>query len=214
VRIIEASISAEQSLESAVDALQRGLVVIFPTDTVYALAVDPYNASAVSRLFEIKRRDRGKPIPLIASDMHQVEELFVIQSATQKLASVFWPGPLTLLVDAPPALHPRVDGGTGKVGVRVPNHPIARELARRLGRPITATSANISGETPLSDPTDIETHLSDCVDLILDVGPLSCPTVSTIVDASTSPPRLVRSGVIPFDLVLAALERDIQDASY
>jgi L-threonylcarbamoyladenylate synthase len=213
VRIsLQSATSAADALARAVNALQRGLVVGFPTDTVYALAVDPYNPVAVDRLFAIKQRDRGKPVPLIAGDMRQVEDSFIVQSAVQRLASVFWPGPLTILVDAPAVLHPSVDGGTWKVGVRVPDNVVARELALRLGRPITATSANISGEAPLNDPAEIERQLGDFVALTLDVGLLSCPAVSTIVDVSTDPPRLVRSGAIAFDQVLAVLGRYTQEA--
>lgn len=189
------------NISTAVDALRRGFVVLFPTDTVYALAVDPSNEMAVRRLFAGKRRDLGKAIPLIAADMRQVDDFAALRGRTRILAEAFWPGPLTLLVNAPRSLPSAVHGGTRKVGIRVPAHPVARELARQLGRPITATSANLSGDTPITDLKELSDALREVVSVVIDDGPLAGAAVSTIVDADSDPPVLIRHGAISMDEV-------------
>ena len=193
------------ALARAVDILLRGGLVIFPTDTLYGLAADPRHADGVARVYHAKGRLAWHALPLIAADLAQVQVLATsLTEATRRLAERFWPGPLTLLVDATPTIVPDVHGGTGGVAVRVPDHAVARALARRLGFPVVATSANRSG-SPASCLAEVAASaLEGDVDLVLDGGPTPGGEPSTIVDARGELPTLIRAGAIPFSLVLEA----------
>lgn len=190
----------------AADALARGAIVAFPTDTLYGLAVDPRNESAVDRLYVVKGRAYDQPLPLIAADDHQVAtQAGTLSELARALAAEFWPGPLTLIVPAHPALCARVHASTGRVAVRVPAHATARALARAAGHPITATSANTSGGTPASTGEQVRAVLDKSVDLLLDAGPTIGGLPSTIVDATGSTPELVRAGAVPWERVLRSV---------
>jgi L-threonylcarbamoyladenylate synthase len=130
----------------------RGLVAL-PTDTLYGLAANPFDADAVERVFQAKGRAAAQALPLIAADRAQVvRTLGALPPEAAALAERFWPGPLTLLVTAPETLAPGVTGGTGRVGIRVPAHAVARALCAACDNPLTATSANLSGEPASNHP--------------------------------------------------------------
>ena len=193
-------------LDEAVRLIDAGRVVALPTDTLYGLAADPFRADAVDRVFAIKGRSAGRALPLIAADEAQVASCIgSLPPIGQRLARAFWPGPLTLLVSAPPALAGRVSGGTGRVGVRVPAHAVARALCRACDRPLTATSANLSGETASADPLEVARMLGDRIDLLLDAGRTPGGEASTIVDVSESATRLIRSGAIAWERIQACI---------
>ncbi|MEO7271418.1 MAG: L-threonylcarbamoyladenylate synthase, partial [Vicinamibacterales bacterium] len=126
--------------------LAAGGVVAFPTDTVYGLAADPRQPGAVDRLYEAKGRDRGIAMPLIAASFEQAHAAALFGPAEQRLAEAFWPGPLSIIVPATVSIAPALRGPGGTVAIRVPDHAVARALAQALGFPITATSANLSGQ--------------------------------------------------------------------
>jgi L-threonylcarbamoyladenylate synthase len=185
------------AIHEAAHWILNGGIVAVPTDTLYGLAVDPFRADAVVRLFAAKGRAAGHAVPLIAADASQViAELAPLPHQAARLADRFWPGPLTVLVTTPTALARGVDGGTGKVGVRVPDHGVARAIAAACGRPITATSANLTGEPATADPGEVERTLGDRIDLLIDAGPAPGGAASTIVDATLREPRLVRAGAV------------------
>jgi L-threonylcarbamoyladenylate synthase len=188
------------AIEEAAKWIVLGRVVAVPTDTLYGLAVDPFSQAAVDRLFAAKDRPADRALPLIAADREQVERLIGRLSTTAlRLAEHGWPGPLTLLVPAPPAFASGVAAATGTVGVRVPNHEVARAIARYAQRPITATSANISGEPATDDPDRVEAALGGRIEMLVDVGRTAGGPPSTIVDVSAGTPRLVREGAIAWD---------------
>ena len=188
------------AIQEAAHWILNGGIVAVPTDTLYGLAVDPFRADAVLRLFAAKGRAAGHAMPLIAADALQVAgHLAPLPRQAARLADRFWPGPLTVLITAPKALARDVDGGTGKVGVRVPNHGVARAIAAACGRPITATSANLTGEPATADPDEVERTLGDRIDLLIDAGPAPGGAASTIVDATASEPRLIRAGAVEWD---------------
>lgn len=190
----------------AAGVLARGGLVIFPTDTLYGLAADPRSRDGVARVYEIKRRAPDQALPLIAADLRQVESAAVFLSpGTRRLASRFWPGPLTLVVDAAPAILPGVRGADGTVAIRVPAHAAARQLASAAGFPIVATSANRSGDLPWTTASEAAAAVGDEVDLVLDAGATPGGPPSTIVDARAGMPRLLREGAVAFDRVLEAL---------
>ncbi len=190
------------AMEEAAKWILAGRVVAIPTDTLYGLAADPWSATAVDALFAAKNRPAERAIPLIAADRLQVEAtLGTLSPLALRLAEQAWPGPLTLVVAAPPGLAPPITGGRGTVGVRVPNHDVARAIARFVGRPITATSANLSGEPATDDPDRVEAALDDRIEMLVDVGRTAGGPPSTIVDVTGAAPTLVRAGAVPWDLI-------------
>lgn len=195
------------ALQEAAKWIRAGGVVAIPTDTLYGLATDPFSALGVARVFAVKGRAGERALPLIAADAGQIESsIGPLPPLGARLAERFWPGPLTLLMPAPRLLAGNVAGGTGQVGVRVPAHEIARAICRAVGGPITATSANVSGEPATADPDEVERTLGDRLDLLIDAGPAPGGPPSTIVDLADRP-RLVRAGAIPWEEIRACLDR-------
>jgi L-threonylcarbamoyladenylate synthase len=194
------------ALQEAAKWIRTGGLVALPTDTLYGLAADPFRADAVARVFTVKGRAEGHPLPLIAADADQIAaRLSPLSPVAERLAAKFWPGPLTLLIPAPAALVRDVTGGTGRVAVRVPAHDIARAICRAADRPITATSANRSGQPATADPAEVERALGDDIDLLIDTGPTRGGAPSTIVDVTGATPRLVRAGAVSWEDIQAWL---------
>jgi L-threonylcarbamoyladenylate synthase len=195
------------AIEEAVKWILNGAVVALATDTLYGLAVDPFNRDGVRRLFAAKDREADRALPLIAADVSQiVTSLGPLTPIGSQLAARYWPGPLTLAIHAPAALLREVTGGRPTVGVRVPAAAIARAVCAGCGRPVTATSANLSGDSPTADPDVVERTLGARVDFLLDTGAAPGGAPSTIVDVTTVPPSLVRAGAIPWDEIEAWLD--------
>ncbi len=193
-----------EDLAKAVDALRAGEVVAFPTDTLYGLAVDPRHDRAMERLFELKGRDRGAATPLIAADLAQARMAGEIGAGELTLAKAFWPGPLTVVVPALPALS-RLAVSDGTVAIRVPAHPVARALASAFGFPVTATSANRTGAPAAESAEAVATTLGG-VAVLIDGGPVAGGAPSTIVRVTSGGPVLVRAGAIAWERVLRSLE--------
>jgi L-threonylcarbamoyladenylate synthase len=196
------------AVQEAATLIRRGGLIALPTDTLYGLAADPFRRDAVARVFEVKGRSGERALPLIAFDIAQVTaSLGRLTPIGERLAAAYWPGPLTLLMAAPPAVASGVSAGTGRVGVRVPAAAVARAVCRAVGRPVTATSANVSGQPATADPDEVERTLGARIDLLLDGGPARGGAPSTIVDVTGGAPRLVRAGVIAWDEILACMDR-------
>jgi L-threonylcarbamoyladenylate synthase len=194
------------ALEPAAFAIRSGGIVALPTDTLYGLAANPFDDNAVARIFAVKGRAAVRALPLIAADREQVADYIgPLSPVAQRLAARFWPGPLTLLIEAPAGLSANVTGGTGTVGVRVPAHPVARAFCRTCSSPLTATSANVSGREPTADPDEIERVFSHRIDLLIDAGPTPGGPPSTIVDTTGSSLKLVRAGAIAWGEIEACL---------
>ncbi len=197
---IDPSAPDSSILMRAAAAIQAGELVIIPTDTLYGLAADPFNAAAVRRVFRAKGRDARLPVPLIAASRRQMEEqIGPLPVLAARLASTFWPGPLTLVVPAPAGVAGAVTGETGTVAVRVPDHAVARGLCDAVGRPLTATSANLSGQAPSADPDRAVEGLEASVAVLLDAGMAPGGPPSTVVDVRHRELRLVRAGAIPWE---------------
>jgi L-threonylcarbamoyladenylate synthase len=199
---VNASTVGVDDLAPAVAALHRGGIVAFPTETFYGLAVDPRSGSAVARLFDLKRRGRDQPLPLIASDIEQIVDHVGTMTPLAQRLSRAWPGALTLIIPASPQLCDDVHLSTGNVAVRVTADPVARELARGAGFAITSTSANISGEPPAATAQRAAAPFGDRIDVLIDSGPAPAGLPSTIVDATGETPTLVRAGAVPWERVL------------
>jgi L-threonylcarbamoyladenylate synthase len=205
---VNAAAPEPDAIARAAAVLRRGGLAAIPTDTLYGLAADPFSAEAVSRIFVVKRRESERAIPLVAADLNQLRRsIGPPTSLAERLAIRFWPGPLTLVVDAPPTLAPEVTGGSGTVAVRVPSHAVTRALCAACGVPLTATSANVSGEPPTNDPDVVGRSLGSLLDLLIDAGFTPGGAPSTIVDATGSEPRLIRAGAIAWDAVLTEAKR-------
>jgi tRNA threonylcarbamoyl adenosine modification protein (Sua5/YciO/YrdC/YwlC family) len=192
-------------IREAADMIRRGLVVAYPTDTLYGLAVDPRNAGAVQRLYELKGRAETSALTLIAADLTHVRAAGEMTPEAERLAARWWPGPLTIVVRARGILAREMLAGGPTVGIRIPDHAVAIALAHDAGFPITATSANRSGATAASNAAAIEAALPD-VDAIVDGGATRGGAPSTIVDASVTPVSLLREGVVPWAKVLRSLQ--------
>lgn len=193
-------------LEEAVRVLREGGVIAFPTETFYGLGADARNETAVEQIFRIKGRNFRNPISVIVADERDVIPLVEeIPAAAQILMEAFWPGPLTLVFRASSCVLPRLTADTGKIGIRVSSHPLAGLLALGLGGPLTATSANLSGEPECSSAAAVIRALGELPDAVVDGGETPGGTGSTIVDVTVFPPRILREGAISGDLITAAL---------
>lgn len=194
------------ALAEALRLLQAGAIVVFPTDTVYGVGAHGLREAAVSRLFDAKLRERDKAIPLLLSDASDVELVGVdIPALARELMARYWPGGLTLVVRARSGLPPSLTAGGDTVAVRVPDHPTPRALARALGVPLAATSANLSGKPPATTAAAAATALADRVALVLDGGPSPVGVASSVIDCTTDPPRILRAGALADDPALATL---------
>jgi L-threonylcarbamoyladenylate synthase len=186
----------------AVLVLQAGGIAAMPTDTVYGLAAALDVAGAIERLFSVKERPADRAIAVLLADLEQAEDIGVLSPVARRLGRAFWPGGLTLVVErrSDRNLPPELTGGRSTIGLRVPDHPAPRALAAALG-PLPTTSANVSGEPELGDARQIEARLGRRLDLILDGGPAPGGPASTVVDVTSDPPRILRTGAIPADEV-------------
>ena len=191
-------------IREAARMIRDGLIVAYPTDTLYGLAVDPRNSPAVQRLYALKGRPESSALTLIAADVDQARLAAQLTPAAEALARRWWPGPLTIVVPAGVNLAPGALAGGRTVGVRVPDHAVAVNLARAAGFCITATSANPSGG---SAPASAEAVLAALpgVDAIVDGGPAPGGAPSTIVNAVDRDVTLIRAGAVPWERVLRSL---------
>jgi L-threonylcarbamoyladenylate synthase len=198
----------QESLRIAAQTIREGGVVVFPTRCLYGLGADARNAAALARVFAIKRRAASKPLLVLISDKKDLLYLTEdIPPAAERLMDAFWPGNLTLLFEANLTLPKGLTAGTGKIGVRLPRHPVAAELVREAGVPITGTSANLSGRPGCARISELGEEISGHVDLILDAGPLKGGIGSTIVDVTANPPLVLREGTITAKRIFEVLSK-------
>ena len=168
-----------------------------PTDTLYGLAACAFDVEAVSRVFDLKGRPENMPIPVLLADEADLESCAVeIPGAALKLAEKFWPGPLTLVLKRSAVIPDIITAGGDTVALRVPDHPVPRQLAEGLGSPITGTSANRSGEPGLTTAASVRDVFRDEVDLVIDAGDTLGGVASTVLDLSGGAPVLLRQGTV------------------
>ncbi len=193
-------------LDDAASILRRGGIVAYLTDTVYGLAVNARLPQAIAGLYALKGRSSDKAIPLIIGAPEQLSDVAVAwPRRAEALMAAFWPGPLTLLLSPHPNLPATLLGNTGRIGVRWPDSPLSQGLALRVGSAITASSANRSGAAAALSAAEVEAQLAPDVDLILDAGRANEPQVSTILDITVEPPRMIRAGKIPQEAIESVL---------
>ncbi len=198
-----------ERIDRVVQSLSQGNVAALPTDTFYGLAVDPVNLRAVDRIYEIKTRARHKPLSLLISETAQAWNLARdLDSAFDRLAERFWPGPLTVVVKAGARLPLRVTANTGNVAIRVPDSMIARAVIEKLALPITATAANLRGMPECTDAHYVRAQLAEQIPLIVDGGPTPRNLPTTIVDLSGGGNHwmILREGAIPTHEIALTLQ--------
>lgn len=201
---IDARHPSREALDSAVAVLRDGGVVAFPTDTLYGLAVDPRRSDAVERLFALKGRDAAVAVPLVAANLEQAARAADFDQPERRAALAFWPGPLSIVARANECIRPEVLGGGSTVAIRVPAHEIAAGLAHAFGFPITATSANRSGQPPTDSADTVATALP-AIDLLIDGGRTPGGPPSTIISFDANGPVLLREGAVAWDRVIKSL---------
>jgi L-threonylcarbamoyladenylate synthase len=178
--------------------LDAGGAAAVPTDTLYGLAANALDAAAVERVFELKGREAGKPLPVVVRDADQAAELAqTLPPLFHELTAAFWPGPLTLIVAARAGLPPALTAGQGTIAMRQPALRLLDALLRATGYPLTATSANLSGQPACRTAAEVERQLGAALDLIVDGGTSPAAVPSTMVDLSGASPRLLREGAVP-----------------
>ncbi len=181
--------------QELVSLLRANEVAVIPTDTLYAMAARAFSPEAVEKVYRIKGRDKGKALPLFLSRVEDLEAFFHLSPLAMRLAERYLPGPLTLV------LRPRVEfplsflGPKGGVGVRIPQHPLPRMLVEALGEPVTATSANVSGERDLLTVAELPSELLEGVKLVINGGRVK-GVPSTVVDLTGERPRILREGAL------------------
>jgi L-threonylcarbamoyladenylate synthase len=196
------------SIEDGIAALKAGELVVYPTETFYAIGADASSSTAIRRLFRVKVREPGRPVGLIAADTAMAFSVArKVPIAARRLADAFWPGPLTIVLPARDELARELVGPDG-IGVRVSPNPVARALSAGLARPITATSANLSGAAPASTVEQARAALGEKVKVYLEGGKLAASAPSTVVAVGGSGWKIVRLGAISEDQIAAALAGD------
>ncbi|MFZ1060961.1 MAG: L-threonylcarbamoyladenylate synthase [Candidatus Rokuibacteriota bacterium] len=184
-------------LKEAAGVLLKGGLVAFPTETFYGLGANALDAAAVKRIFEVKGRPESKPLVVLVDSVRMAESLVKeIPAAALALMARYWPGPLTLIFRSASCLPEELTAATETIGIRISGHPVAFELVRAAGVPITASSANPSGEEPPVTAADVDRTLRDRIDLILDGGPTTGGLPSTMLDVTVTPPRVIRRGAL------------------
>ena len=199
-----------ERIDYVVSCLRKGDIVALPTDTFYGLAVDPVNLRAVEQIYQLKSRQKHKPLSLLISGLSQAYELARDSDPMMDmLADKFWPGPLTIIVRAGTKLPLRSTAYTGNVALRVPDAAIPRAVVEKFGLPITATAANLQGASECTSAACVRDQIGDRIPLIVDGGPTGRALPTTIVDLSLGPGRwmILREGAIPTHEIVMVLER-------
>jgi L-threonylcarbamoyladenylate synthase len=187
----------QREIEKGVKILRIGGVIAFPTDTVYGLGADAFNATAVERIYEIKTRPRHQQLPLLIADVEQLTTLAEpIPEIAWFLASRFWPGGLTLVLVKTDSVPAHLASGP-TIAVRVPNHSACLAIIQHLGNPIIGTSANISGQPAALTAEEVEQQLGGKIDFIINGGKCPGGKESTVVDVTHESPIILRQGIIP-----------------
>jgi len=193
-----------KNIQEAVNVLKSGGVIVYPTDTAYGLGADCLNRKAIARVYKIKGRNFNKPLTLITANLDQVKKIAKINSFELKLIKKYWPGPLTILFKLKTKNRElRTISKNGLIGIRIPSNRTARQLAAKLGRPLTATSANLSGKKECYWAEDAIRQFDNQKikpDLILDQGKLNKSEVSTIIKLNKKKIEIIRPGKIKINV--------------
>lgn len=189
--------ASREEIETAADVIRRGGLVAFPTETVYGLGANALDTKAVARIFEVKQRPWASPLILHVADENMARSMAAEwPQLAEMLTNRFWPGPLTIIVKKAEIVPDIATAGLETVGIRMPSHPIALDLIRRVSLPVAAPSANRFGEVSPTTAEHVRAGLGDLVDVILDGGPTEVGIESTVVSLRRDPPMILRPGMI------------------
>ena len=194
-----------KKIKEAAELIKAGGLVIYPTETVYGLAADPFNRIAVLKVFGAKRRPLNKPLSVATSSLEKADELVFINEAARKIAGAFLPGPITMILKKKARLPKELTAGSEKLGIRIPDHPIALRLIELAG-PITATSANITGQPAPTTAYEAKKQIGKSVDFVLDGGECKIKEPSTVIDLMEKP-KIIRAGAVPEGEIEKILEK-------
>lgn len=192
---IRNNFSPELASKEAALTLIKGRVVVYPTDTLYGLGANVFDTDAIRKIFAIKKRPDKKPLPVMVRSIAMAKAVAIIDKPRERILKSFWPGAFTFILKKKPSVSFLLTAGRNSIAVRIPNHPFCESLIRDFEGPITATSANISGEEPSPDPREIiDRFLEEDIqpDLFIDGGVLPTSDPSTIIDLTTDNARVVR----------------------
>lgn len=182
------------AVEEAATLLKEGRLVIFPTDTLYGIGADAFNAEAIDALYEVKQRPQAKGIPILLADPDDLDKVALgLPGQARPLSERFWPGPLTLVVPRRPTLPSNISPNEN-VAVRIPDNGVARALIRAAGGAVATSSANRTGQPPAHNAQEAMAALAGLAAAVLDGGPVAHGAPSTIVDCTADPPRILREG--------------------
>ena len=196
-------------MERAGRAIRQGGVVVFPAQCLYGLACDAANPRAIQSIFKMKQRPETKALLILIDQPGQIKNLVkTIPPGAHCLMEAFWPGGITLVFGAADHLDPTLTAGTGKIGIRLPGHPVARALTRAAGCPITGTSANVSGQPGCPRPDALPESICQRAAMVLNAGPLAGGMGSTVVDLTQQPFVILRQGVVSKTAIQKSLEKD------
>lgn len=188
------------AIARAAACVKAGQLVVFPTDTVYGIGVDPYSEDALERLYAAKQRVREKGIPILIADSAEIDRLAIVpreqRSWIDTLTTLYWPGPLTLVLPKNPSLPPNISPNDA-IALRIPDNTIARRLIRAAGGAIATSSANLSGAPPATSGEEAMTTFDGIAAAIVDGGPSLGGVPSTVFDCTQFPPRVLRQGPVP-----------------
>ncbi len=200
------TVPGPEEIKQAVGVLRNGGVIAMPSDTLYALCAAASDAKAVQRVFDVKGREGGRPLPLFVRDLAMAERLGVLDERARRLAARFWPGQLTIVVNKQPGFESDALAGGTTVGLRVPDNQIALAVIEGVDDALTGTSANLSGGPDPVSAEEVRRQIGDRLDLILDSGPAQHGIGSTIVDCTGEELRVLRQGAIGIDAITKALD--------
>ncbi|MEN6467681.1 MAG: L-threonylcarbamoyladenylate synthase, partial [Smithella sp.] len=193
----DGGVSEKIALSRAVEILKAGGVIAYPTETFYGLGADATNENAIRKIYNIKGRNFTHPISIIIAGEENLTPLVdTVPACALKLIKAFWPGPLTVVFKASAQISPLLTAQTGKIGIRVSSNTCATAIARKLGGPLTATSANLAGAPECSTVSEVITQIGDRIDAVVDGGKTAGGVGSTIIDVTAHPPQILREGVI------------------
>ncbi|MCG8684952.1 MAG: threonylcarbamoyl-AMP synthase [Desulfobacterales bacterium] len=193
-------------IQNAGKILSNNGIVIFPAACLYGVAANALSPKAVEKVFHIKQRPKDNPILVLIRDTDDLNTLVKsVPKAAQRLMDRFWPGSITLIFEAANHISPILTAGTGKIGIRLPGHPIAQALVHAVDFPITGTSANLSGKPGCIDPYRLPASIVNEADLILDSGKVKGGIGSSIVDVTCNPIKIVREGAVSANDINLAL---------
>ncbi len=191
-------------IAAAAAIIEQGGVLAFPTRCLYGLGADAFNPEAVERIVQIKQRSGENPILVLIDSRKQLNSLVKhVPPVADAIMDAFWPGRVTLVFEARESLPDPLTARTGKIGVRLPGHPVASALAKLVQRPLTGTSANISGQPGCFQARDLDPAIASQLGIILDAGTLIGGVGSTVVDVTVTPPQVLREGAVTTEEVLS-----------